>query len=89
MDHEVNHRAVPGRWRSWLARFHDTEEVTGSNPVRPIESLVPTSHSLVLVRESSTKHGTGSEVRAGVLQAWIDGFAAGVRLIEQFQQDRL
>ena len=22
------------RWRSWLARLHDTEEVTGSSPVR-------------------------------------------------------
>lgn len=27
-----------GRWRSWLARMHDTHEVTGSNPVRPIQS---------------------------------------------------
>ena len=24
-----------GRWRSWLARLHDTQEVTGSSPVRP------------------------------------------------------
>lgn len=22
------------RWRSWLARLHDTEKVTGSSPVR-------------------------------------------------------
>ena len=30
------HRATPGRWRSWLARLVDIEEVTGSSPVRPI-----------------------------------------------------
>ncbi len=27
--------ASPGDWRSWLARMHDTHEVTGSNPVSP------------------------------------------------------
>ena len=26
---------VTGHWRSWLARLHDTQEVTGSNPVWP------------------------------------------------------
>ncbi len=31
---------TPGRWRSWLARFHDTEEVTGSNPVRPTDRFL-------------------------------------------------
>ena len=25
-----------GHWRSWLARLHDTQEVTGSSPVWPI-----------------------------------------------------
>ncbi len=28
------HRTL-GRWRSWLARLYDTQEVTGSSPVRP------------------------------------------------------
>src|SRR5215470_14654226 len=26
-----------GRWRSWLARLLDTQEVTGSSPVRPTQ----------------------------------------------------
>ena len=26
---------TPGDWRSWLARMHDTHEVTGSSPVSP------------------------------------------------------
>ncbi len=29
-----------GGWRSWLARFLDMEEVTGSNPVPPTSSLL-------------------------------------------------
>ncbi len=32
--------SLKGLWRSWLARMHDTHEVTGSSPVRPIESSV-------------------------------------------------
>lgn len=27
--------AIVGTWRSWLARFPDTEEVSGSNPLVP------------------------------------------------------
>src|SRR5438874_2147339 len=29
-----------GNWRSWLARFLDMEEVTGSNPVLPTEKNI-------------------------------------------------
>ena len=29
-------RHPPGDWRSWLAHLHDTQGVTGSNPVSPI-----------------------------------------------------
>lgn len=29
-----------GDWRSWLARLHDTQEVTGSTPVSPTHGLV-------------------------------------------------
>lgn len=28
-----------GNWRSWLARFLHTEEVTGSNPVLPTDGF--------------------------------------------------
>src|ERR1700690_4556809 len=30
------YQGITGDWRSWLARQHDTLEVTGSSPVSPI-----------------------------------------------------
>ena len=34
-------RLLQGHWRSWLARLHDTQEVTGSTPVWPtLKALV-------------------------------------------------
>ncbi len=54
-----------GNWRSWLARFLDMEEVTGSNPVLPTASIKnevlrmknegtpsSSSHSLFLIPNS-------------------------------------
>lgn len=40
-----------GDWRSWLARLHDTQEVTGSSPVSP------TSPEPTLPRRGATRPG--------------------------------
>src|SRR5690606_41580153 len=64
-----------GDWRSWLARMHDTHEVTGSNPVSP---TFPLCSRLAFVRgglRSPSKHGL-FDVSGEATQSGADGCAA-------------
>src|SRR5438093_3864752 len=43
-------RGSAGRWRSWLARLYDTQEVRGSNPLRPIQSRLNNRRTPAMIR---------------------------------------
>jgi hypothetical protein len=63
-------RRSQGHWRSWLARLHDTQEVTGSNPVWPTPTAAGISGGGGAFRPRHHRFSDESRPRRGRLRSF-------------------